>query len=588
MTSRPVLVLFVLLAACGSSSPPAPDGGPGDANVCSPDPATFAASVRPMVERYCGSCHGETPQFGAPVSLLDPTVLLATRPDGTRLVDRMAQRLFDGSMPPVGMPRPPQADANVIAQWASCGATTVPASTGLVSSAPPFLAPTTAPTGLTTVEFRADHYAVGPDVRDDYHCFVFDAPVTEPRFVRRFEMVLDATAVLHHVVLLRDVDHHTSVGDFNCYDGSGMPAGSQYLYAWAPGQSAMEFPSGGLRMSPGERFVVQIHYNNGRSLPDIADSSGVRMYVGPMEGPEYGMMAIGPTDFSLAPHVRTPVESGCTIASDATVIAGMPHMHLLGTDFSETITRASGGTETLVRLSGWSFGTQLFYSLPTTLHTGDVVHTTCTYMNTRDETVTSGENTTDEMCFDFMYMTPPPSARYCDEGPNDHPTDVRYLPGACLPSGTATDLPLVTGHWMQASAPPALVQASVPDARWVLSSVDFYLTSPATPIGTIDLAASYVLGRGQVITRGGALSYDVSDDVVVLTDSHVRFGSPSQYSFSGPLGTSSPATIALTCPAGDHVQLDWGLVGDELTIGFTSQDVPSQTLWPRYHFTRMP
>jgi hypothetical protein len=30
--------------------------------------------------------------------------------------------------------------------------------------------------------------------------------------------------------------------------------------------------------------------------------------------------------------------------------------------------------------------------------------------------VTSGEDTTDEMCFDFAYITPPPTQRYCDEG----------------------------------------------------------------------------------------------------------------------------------------------------------------------------
>jgi hypothetical protein len=588
-----VLGSLLGLAACGSPAPaPSPDAATPDAPVCNPDPAVFASTVRPVVQQYCGTCHGETPNFGAPVSLLDATTLLAVRPDGTRLVDRMGHRLLDGSMPPVGMPRLPEADANTIANWASCGAITVPPSTGLVASRAPFLAPETGPAGFDTVDFRATGYPVGPMVADDYHCFVFDAPVTEPRFVRRFEMIFGETAVLHHLVLLRDVDHHLTPGDFDCYDGSGMPAGSEYLYAWAPGQSALEFPDGGLRMSPGDRYVVQIHYNNGRHLPNVMDTSGVRMFVGPTTGPEYGMIAAGPLGFVLPPHVTTSVSSRCTFASDATIIAGLPHMHLLGQAFDESITRASGGAhESLIHLTGWSFNTQLFYGMPVTLHAGDAITTTCTYDNNRDDVVSSGENTTDEMCFDFMYVTPPPTQRYCDEGPNDHPTDVTYVPGACLPAGTPTDaLPLVRGTWTLGATPPALVQASVPDARWVLDSLDYTVTGNATPIGTIDLAATYVLARGQVVTEGGNLHYDVSQDNVVLTDSHVRFGSPQHNGFAGTFPTtSSPATLALSCPsAGGSVSIDWGLEGDVLTVGFTSRDVPSQTLWPRFHFRRVP
>lgn len=593
MTLARSLVLASLalgLAACTTASPPDTDAG-GDAPACTPDAVAFDTSVRPVVERYCGSCHGTTPDFGAPVSLLDPAALTTVRADGTRLVDRMAARLLDGTMPPVGMPRLPEADANTIAGWASCGAVVVPASSGLVSSNPPYLAPETAPSGLTSVDLRAAGYPVGPDVSDDYHCFVFDAPVDAPRFIRRFEMIYGETAVLHHLVMLRDVDHHTEVGDFDCYDGSGMPAGSEYLYAWAPGQSALEFPSGGLRISPGDRYVVQIHYNNGRHLTGVSDTSGVRLFLGPIEGDEYGMIAIGPTNFSLPPHARTPVSSRCTFTSDATLIAGLPHMHLLGTSFSETITRASGGaSEPLIRLSGWSFGTQLFYAMPTTVHAGDVVNTTCTFMNPNADTVSSGENTTDEMCFDFLYATPPPTQRYCDEGPNDHPTDVAYIPGACLPAVTSGDAPLVTGHWTMAAAPPALVAAPVPDARWVLDGVDFYLTSGSTPIGVIDLSASYVLARGQVVTEGGTLHYDVAQDAVVLTESNVRFGGPAHDGFAGTFDDSAtPSNLALTCPSsGGSVPLEWGLEGDELTIGFTSSDVPGQTLWPRFHFHRAP
>ena len=570
---------FFILMGCSPPPPPA----------CQPDLATYESEVRPRIERYCGTCHGETPNFGAPFTLLDPEALLETHTGGERIVDRMGEVLAEGVMPPVGMPRLPEADADAIAAWASCGTIDVEPSTGLVSSATPFLAPEDPPAGLEALEFRADEYVVGPDVRDDYRCFVFDANIPEDRFVRRFEMIFDETRVLHHVVLLRDPERNTEPGSFDCYDGGGMPPGSQYLYAWAPGQSALEFPEGGLRISPGERFIVQTHYNNGRSIPDVADSSGVRLYLGPTEGPEYGMVAMGPTDFFLPPRMRTEVSSRCTIREPTTLIAGMPHMHLLGSEFSQRIIPAEGTRSTLVELSGWSFETQLFYALPAQLMPGDVIETTCTFQNPGADTVTSGEDTADEMCFDFLYASPPPAERYCDEGPEDQPTDVAYLPGACLPAGSASDTTLARGVWTLASAPPVLAAASVPDGRWLLESMDFYITAIGTPIGQIDLAATYVLGRGQVVTAGGTLTYDVAQDSVVVSEAGVRFGGPGHSSFALAFDdTVTPASGALTCPAGGDVSFDWGLEGDVLTIGFESSDVPSQTLWPRFHFRRQP
>lgn len=586
-----VVAVALGLAACDGATSPPLDASAADAPVCVPDLDAFDTTVRPHVEHYCGSCHGTTPNYGAPVTLLDGPSLLARRVDGTRLVDRIASRIVDGSMPPTGMPRLVDADADAIVSWASCGALTAPPATGLRSSGQPFLSPEDAPPGLTPLDFTADEYAVGPDTRDDYRCFVFDADVTEPRFARRFEMIFDETRVLHHLVLLRDTERRTTPGDFECIDGSGMPAGSQYLYAWAPGQSALEFPAGGLRITPGERFIVQIHYNNGAHVPDVRDSSGVRLYLGPVEGPEYGMIAIGPTNFEIPAHGRETVSSRCTFAEDTTLLAGMPHMHLLGDSFTEEVVRADGEREPMIRVEGWDFGIQLFYSFPLTLHAGDAITTSCAFENSRDVSAVSGTGTEDEMCFDFLYATPPPSSRYCDEGAADRPTDVRYVAGECVPAGTPTDdLPLVRGMWTQAETPPALSQASVPDGRWLLEGVDFFLTNPNTPVGTIDLAATYVLARGQVVTSGGHLSYDLTNDVVVLTESGLRFGGPDSYTFGGILPETSPATMPLDCPesATGGVALEWGIDGDVLTVGFESSDVPGSHLWPRYHFRRAP
>lgn len=584
-------LLLAVVTACTTSTPSTDAALPLDTHACSPDVAGFDTNVEPLVARYCGTCHDTTPNFGAPVSLLDGASLLARRPDGTTLAQRMAARLVDGSMPPVGMPRLPQADANSIVQWASCGALSAPASTGLVSSAAPLIAPTTGPSGLTPLDFTAGGFAVGPEVRDEYRCFVFDADIPEDRFVRRFEMIFGETRVLHHVILSRDTEHRTTPGSFDCIDGSGVPIGSEYLYVWAPGQAALEFPSGGLRVSPGQRFVLQIHYNNGTSLPDVRDESGVRMLLGPVEGPEYGMFALGSQNFSLPPRTRTAVASRCTLPGDTTLLAGMPHMHRLGSEFEETIVRAGAtGSEPLVHLTGWEFSTQLFYRLPVSLHAGDVITTTCTYENPSADAVPFGPGTAQEMCDDFVYATPPPTELLCDEGNPDRPTDVAYVPGACLPSGTSTDAPLVRGGWTMAAMPPPLASGPVADGRYVLESLDLYATGGATPIGDIDFANAYMLGRGQVVIAAGALSYDVSFDNVVLFTTGTRFGMPDHQGFTVPFdGASGHVSVPATCPAGGAATaFDWGASGDLLTIQFTKMDIPGQTLWPAFRFRRAP
>jgi len=583
------LWLALWTAGCGETvgPPVAADAGA----ECAPDRAVFESDIRPRLENYCGSCHGDVVQYGAPASLLDVDALHAPRADGSRLVNLIADRIVDGSMPPVGMPRLPDADAQALVAWASCGAQTAPAATGLRATAPVFLSPGRGPEGLATIDLGATEHPVGADVRDAYRCFVFEPSITEDRFVRRFEMIYDETRVLHHLVLLRDPEKNAPLGEFDCIDGTGMPAGSEYLYAWAPGTGAFQFPEGGLRVRPGDRFLVQIHYNNGAAIPDVRDSSGVRLYLDAPVGTEYGMIAVGPLEFEVPARGTATTTSRCTFDTASTVLAGMPHMHEKGSAFLQETQRAGAmRREPVVRLDGWSFETQLFYELPVTLAPGDSLVTSCTFDNPGSETVRTGPRTSDEMCFNFMYVTPPPTTRYCDEGDAARPTDVRYVPGECAPMGVPTDVPLVRGAWSVASAPPTLTAAPVPDGRWELEAISFFVSTDATPVGRIDLSNTYVLGRGQIVTSAGRIAVDVDSTTVLQSTDGASFGGAREITFAGPFDdAATPAVVALDCPAsgGDNT-FDWGLDGDRLTLGFTSTMVPGATLWPRYTFVRVP
>ena len=86
MRSKPHSLLALLSLGC-SSAATSPDASvaatdvptaatdvsrPDDAPAgCVPDRAAWNSEVRALVARQCGTCHGASPQFGSPYSLLE-------------------------------------------------------------------------------------------------------------------------------------------------------------------------------------------------------------------------------------------------------------------------------------------------------------------------------------------------------------------------------------------------------------------------------------------------------------------------------------------------------------------------------------
>ena len=579
MKPRAVVALSLLsLAGCGGESPPTPTPAP---NACVPPRAAWDATIRPLVTQHCASCHGATPSAGAPYTLLDYDALL--RPVGsTRPVDRIAVRLGEGTMPPPSAPTVADDARRAIVQWASCGTQSITPGGGVRASAPVFRSPAQAPAGMEHFDLKARDFAVGQDVTDRYQCFVFDAPVTADRFIRRFDLLLDEARVVHHIVLLRDPDRTGPATDFQC---ASMPQSSEYLYAWAPGQNAFEFPDGGLRVRPGHRFILQLHYNNGARVPDVTDSSGVRVYHTTPQGAEYGMVAYGPVGFQVAARSEGSAQSGCTVRAASRLLAGMPHMHEIGTTFTQEIVRANGVREPLITLTGWRFETQLFYDFSKTLAVGDRITTRCGYNNTTATAVRSGSGTRDEMCFNFAYVTPPPPARYCDEGTVD-PTMVTYTPGACARPGPIAELPLIEGTLRVAEA-PAATGGTLPSGRWELAGHALLLNSLNAGIGDIDLMRSTLRSRGRAWVEGNRFTADI------VSGLHVQIGAvpldrgiPVSFSGTFTANGQSPLTVAADCGLMGNVPLAYSLAGDELTVWTPAQMTGPVRIVSEYRFRR--
>jgi hypothetical protein len=569
-------------APMGDASRPARDAGAaGDPDAardagggaCVPARAAWDGDIAPLLTSRCGTCHGQPPQFGAPVTLLDYARLVAGDP-GQRLVDLLIQKVESGAMPPPGQTRLTVGEARHLLDWATCGhAPADPVPGGFDVSAPILGAPANPPAGTEFFDLLVPGYDV-PLANDHYECFVFQVPIQADRFIRRIDAIVDQTAVVHHFVLMRGDQGHEPGTHFGC--GALIDP----VYAWAPGTGPLQFPDGGIRVSPGQRFTVQIHYNNRQRLGGLQDHSGLRIYHAPPVGTEVGMTALGPTDIYVEPRSQAQATGVCDIRHPLHIVASWPHMHEQGYAFESWVEHPDGSRTDIVTLRGWDFHSQFLYDTPLDLNPGDRIYTRCTWRNRQDQAVRFGEGTQDEMCFDFLYHTPPMDTPYCDRDPNSPPPDEPpppppvgdYSPGACAPPVDPAAVP--EAHVAVAEGQPPAPAGDIPaDGTWIITGGTLYLPTFRLPIGAVDPAATQLAGHGVIAFDGAGLALDFDAVAhLVLTDGRV-FDVALPITLSGPQAAGGPGELVVhpDCGLRDETHLFVGLDGDVLHVTYVDR-----------------
>lgn len=534
---------------------PEPESGePEAAADCTPDAAAWA-DVAPQVSTFCGECHGETPQFGAATTLTDYDALLAGA-DGARLVDKMAARLGDGTMPPAARPQPDSMARKAMLDWATCedNAEIMPNPGGIGADRPILDAPDEPPAGTDFFDLRAPDFVVERDWDNRYECFTFEVPTTETRYIKRIDTLIGDARVLHHTVLIpgggRAPGEHGRCGSDNPLN---------LIYGWAPGQGALHFEEGGMRLEPGTKLTVQVHYNNSARHADVRDDSGVRIYHGPVDGPEISMLAFGPLDFELPAGQVTETTGYCRLPQDTRIIASFPHMHEVGSGFEQVVIRdgeTEAEAESIIELDGWNFDAQYIYETPVELAAGDLVRTTCRFGNDTGRMVRSGPNTEDEMCFNFAYVSPPLPNNYCNSGAPAAPVPL-YTPGECAPEDAAdVSVPQVSAR-LVIGAPDEPAGGEIPDGTWVMTAGRLFL--PSTMLGpiTIDTDNTSVTGQGLLRFEGDTVILD-SQIAVHLVTSVTDFDQfvPISLAADWATGDADASTLALTATCGDDSLVD--------------------------------
>lgn len=408
--------------------------GPADGTV------TYHRDIAPLLQRHCVQCHA--PDNIAPYAL-------TSYEEAWPLREVIAQVVGERIMPPwnpaegcadyVGDPSLPAQARTQFEAWAQEG--------GPVGDPDDYVAPELPPAGgISRVDVSLpipEPYA--PTLHpDDYRCFLMDWPQAEVSYITGFSVVPGNVQTVHHVITYaiapsavaeyEQLDADDPGPGYTCFGGPGASGGDwaagRWLGAWAPGSQTSDFPDGtGLRMEPGSKVVVQIHYNaaDPKVQPDQTvvhykvDAQVEReAFMMPWADPNWlsGGMPIA----AGAPSTEhrweldpTLVMSFLTDAipgfSEFVIYSVSQHMHLRGVGGRQVIKRQDGTEECLVQMPRYDFNWQTRYRFAQPKHffPGDVLSLTCEWDNSDNPSAVNwGEGTEDEMCLGVYFIAPPP------------------------------------------------------------------------------------------------------------------------------------------------------------------------------------
>ncbi len=446
--------LVLALAACDEG------GGEPGAEPPAPQAVTWHQDIAPIVAQRCGTCH--VPGGVAPFPL-----------DSYETVRDMASVALSsieaGRMPP-WMPDPdcrdfldarimPEAEKEMFRAWVAAEAPEGDPTTASPIEVDP--GPTFEP---TVIAAPVEAYTPDEAYDDDYRCFVLDAEFPEDTFLTASQVVPDADALVHHVLVyavgpdtldaVTEADATDEGPGYTCFGGpfprtegaaaSGNPGLPTQIGAWVPGSVPQIYEDGlAVPIAAGSRIVMQVHYNllGSASEPD-ATTLELRLTDEPPEMLVSTRPIIirnldipaGEAEAVNFATYRNYTDEALTIAA----VAG--HMHTLGTSVRSTIQRADGSEECLLDIPDWDFSWQQGYRIPrdawVRVEPDEALTIRCTYDNSpanqpfvdgqqiEPRDVTWGEGTLDEMCMVYMtlirpYTPPAPVDTVCSAADAD-------------------------------------------------------------------------------------------------------------------------------------------------------------------------
>lgn len=281
---------------------------------------------------------------------------------------------------------------------------------------------------------------------DDYRCFVVDWPQTSTTYITGYHVKAGNRKIAHHLIAyvvapkdvpkLLDLDNKEEGPGYTCFGGPKVNAG--WVGAWAPGGGAQLYPKGtGIKIEPGSKIVLQMHYNVLQSNPepdqskiefqlaDKVEKEGLLVPYSNLLGGWNGKGMEIPAGQSDVKHeFKADIVSLLKARSapkleSITIHSATLHLHLLGKSAKLYVKRSDAKEDCMLDIPKWDFNWQYMYDLktPITLKAGDELGIVCHWDNSPENqpiidgkrvipgNVYWGDGTRDEMCLGVVYLT---------------------------------------------------------------------------------------------------------------------------------------------------------------------------------------
>ena len=402
----------------------------------------FYEDVRPLLAKHCVACH--TDGSIAPFRLESFDDVVALAPAIKTVVEAR-------TMPPFGV----RADGScqnyddpwwmtdeeiaTIAAWVDGGM--VAGDDTIEAPQPPELPTLEGETDVVGIpEYEPETHEELGFALDDYRCFPIEFDIESDRYLTGFDVLPDNDALVHHVLGFRvdptfltnadaiaQLEAIDELPGWPCYGAAGdgiLPQGVPVT--WAPGQGAVNYPDGvGVRFSPGDLMVVQMHYNlldeGGTDASQIrlkwedeVEQEGFQVLWDP-----FLVQAFTGGNDTLAPGMESvkynwdatfsEMFSFDGLSFEAIDVLGIiPHMHEHGRKMSIEIEREET-MECAADVDRYDYNWQrtYFYESPIHVNASDTMHVECDFDTTSaSEPIAAGFGTQDEMCLVGLFFTP--------------------------------------------------------------------------------------------------------------------------------------------------------------------------------------
>jgi hypothetical protein len=395
------------------------------------DSRTSYYDVKPIFDEKCVVCHspGEIGPFsiGTYAEAFPYRAVIAQQVRQRKMPPWFASPscnhyLYDRSLT--------QSEIDLISSWVNDGA--IEGSPYSAPEQPPVVPPDLTRVDLS-MEFPSDYTPMG--TTDERRCFVFDWPAATTKFVTGSRVAPGNRAIVHHSIVyvvppsaaqeVETLDANAPGLGYVC--NPSVPQATTAVGSWSPGGEGFDFPAGtGVRIEPGSKIVLQIHYiitaqpGSDRTRIDFRfeDSVDKEAYVFGWEDPSF---IADPKNLTIpagnSDYVRT-YTADPKFSGPAELYAVKLHMHDLGTRGIVNIHRQGGGDDCVLDRV-WDPMWELFYGLeqPMQLLPGDQLSISCHWDNSvSNQPVVNGLQLPPmdryfnwsypgEMCIAYFYVT---------------------------------------------------------------------------------------------------------------------------------------------------------------------------------------